>query len=89
MKLNFEFAYVEMDGEIAAVPVGENADQFHGMLTLNDTAREVLELIRDCDTPDGVLAAYCAGHPEENADEVAAQLCDFLNRLVAEGLLEP
>lgn len=89
MKLKYDFEYMEMDGEIAAVPVGDNAWQFHGMLTINDTAKEILELIKECDGPEQVHKKLWQLHPEENFNEVGDKLCAFLNNLIREGILEP
>lgn len=89
MKLKYEFSYIDVDDEVAAVPVGDNAGEFHGMLTINDTAKEVLELIKMYDTPEQLHKELCRRHPEEDFNEVGVKLCDFLNNLVREGILEP
>ena len=38
MKLRYEFTMMDMGGEIAAVPTGDNAAEFHGVLKLTDVA---------------------------------------------------
>lgn len=38
MKLNYTFELMEMDDEIVAVPVGENAGKFKGILKMNESA---------------------------------------------------
>ena len=43
MKLRYEFAVMDMGGEFAAVPVGEDATKFHGMLKLNAVSADILE----------------------------------------------
>ena len=43
MKLRYEFTMMDMGGEIAAVPTGDNAAEFHGVLKLNDVAKDILE----------------------------------------------
>lgn len=89
MKLKYKFRYMDVDGEIAAVPTGADAAKFHGMLTINDTAKEILELINQYDTPERLHKKLMELHPEEDFDEVGMKLCDFLNNLIREGILEP
>ena len=45
---------MEMDGEYMAVPVGENAEQFNGMLRMNDVSAEILDLLKEDTTPETV-----------------------------------
>ena len=54
MKLRYEFSVMEMDGEYMAVPVGENAEQFNGMLRMNDVSAEILDLLKEDTTPETV-----------------------------------
>lgn len=87
MKLRYEFTVMDMDGEIAAVPVGESAEQFHGMLKLNDVSAEILDLLREDTTPDRVHRALKEKYADSTDDEIGHALADFLNQLVREGLL--
>ena len=89
MKLKYEFEYVEIDDEIMCVPIGENANQFHGMIKINDVSKEMLEIINECNNPNEVLDKMLQRHPEENKDELGNYLCEFLNTLIKEGILEP
>ena len=87
MRLRYNFAIMEMDGEIAAVPVGDNCNEFHGMLKINDVSAEILRLLSEDTTPEKVLEALLNKYPETTDQEVGEQLADFLNKLIAEGLL--
>jgi len=87
MRLRYEFSVMDMGDEIAAVPVGENAGQFHGMLKLNESSAAVLELLREDTTPEAVHRALKERFPESSDNEIGAALADFLNRLLREGLL--
>lgn len=46
MKLKYTFECVEMSDEIIAVPVGDMADQVHGVLKLNKEGHEILETLK-------------------------------------------
>ena len=87
MKLKYEFETVEIDGEIMAVPVGDNADELHAMLRLNETAAAILGLLKEETTEqaviDGILAEY-----EGDPAEIAAQVRAYLQTLRDNGVLE-
>lgn len=87
MKLKYEFSVMDMGDETVAVPVGDNADQFHGMIRLNETAAEIMELLREDTTPEAVHKILMERYPDSTRDEIGHMLADFLNKLVREGAL--
>ena len=87
MKLRYDFEIVDMGDEICAVPVGDNAEEFHGVLQLNDVAAKMLTYIKEYDTPEEAFAKLCGDYPEDERGDVAQKLCDFLNMLEREHLL--
>ena len=89
MKLKYQFEIVEMPDEVCAVPVGDGAEEFHGVLQLNDEAAKMLGYMGECDTPEQVLQKLCEDFPEDDRIDIAHKLCDFLNQLTREGLLLP
>ena len=89
MKLRYEFEIVEIADEICAVPVGENSDQLHAVLKLNDVGAKMLKYIAESETPEQVHAKLCADYPEDDKVDIGQKLCDFLNQLVKERLLIP
>ncbi len=89
MKLRYEFTIMDMGDEYAAVPVGDDADKFHGMIKLNKDSAEILEQIKDAPDPMTVHKRIKEKHPEMTDDEIGHMLVDFLNKLVREGLLIP
>ena len=89
MKLRYEFEVVDMGDEICAVPVGENADEFPGVLKLNDVAGRMLSYIQESDTPEETFEKLCKDYPQDDKREIAQRFCDFLNLLEKEHLLLP
>lgn len=87
MKLKYDFTIMDMGDETVAVPVGDNADQFHGMIRLNAAAAEILELLREDTTPEIVHQILMERYPDSTRDEIGHMLADFLNRLIREGAL--
>lgn len=88
MKLRYEFAIMDMGGEFAAVPVGEDANKFHGMLKLNAVSADILEQLKEETTPVKVHAYLKEKYAESTDDEIGKTLAAFLTRLSREGLLD-
>ena len=88
MKLKYEFTVMDMgNGEISAVPVGEGAVAFHGMLLLNEFSAEVLDLLKEHTTPYKIHDYLKEKYPDSSDEEIASQLNPFLLKLLGEGLL--
>lgn len=87
MRLRYKFCMMDMGGEIAAVPVGENASEFHGMLKVNDVAADILKQLAEETTPEAVHLYLCEKYPDFTRDEIGEQLATFLSQLSHEGLL--
>ena len=88
MKLKYDFTIMDMGDEFAAVPVGDDAAKFHGMLKLNALSAEILELLKQETTPEAVHKYLKDKYPESTDEEIAHTLVDFLNTLFREGLLD-
>ncbi len=87
MKLRYELSVMEMDGEYMAVPVGENAGSFNGMLRMNEVSAEILDLLKDDTTPEAVHRILRERYPDSEDREIGEALAAFLNQLIREGLL--
>ena len=87
MKLRYEFSVMEMDGEYMAVPVGDNAEQFNGMLRMNDVSAGILDLLKEDTTPEEVHRILRERYPGSDDREIGEALTSFLNQLIREGLL--
>ena len=89
MKLLYKFELKEMGEECFAVPVGDDGSRFHGMIRMNQDAAEMLQLIQEYRSPEAVLDALLQSHPDLERNDIGQELCDFMNRLIAEGILDP
>ena len=87
MKLRYEFSVMEMDGEYMAVPVGENAGSFNGMLRMNEVSAEILDLLKEDTTPEAVHRILRERYPDSDDREIGEALASFLNQLIRDGLL--
>jgi len=89
MKLKYEFEMVEIGDELSAVPVGDNADEFHAVVQLNDVGAKMLKYIAESQSPEEVLQKLITDYPNDDRDDIAQKLCGFLNQLILEGILIP
>ncbi len=46
MRLKYDFETMQLDDWIVAVPVGESASEFQGVVKLSDTAAVIFELLK-------------------------------------------
>lgn len=87
MKLKYNFTVMNMGDEFAAVPVGDDAAKFRGMLKLNKESADILEFLKE-DTDSAKIHEYLKGkYPDSTDDEISQTLEKFLNTLSSEGLL--
>ena len=86
MKLKYEFETTELGDEIIAVPVGDNALDFKGVLNLNGTAADILKLLKT-ETTEAELVSALAKNYDATAEELAAAVKDFVAQLRKEALL--
>ena len=89
MKLRYNFEIMDMGEEFVAVPVGDGASDFHGMMRMNKDAAEMRQLIQENTSPDDVLAELLRRYPDLEKQDAGWDLCNFMNRLIAEGVLDP
>ena len=87
MKLKYEFETVELDGEIMAVPVGDNARELHSLLRLNETAADILELLRTETDAEAVTDALLEKYTGER-EEITAYVREYLAQLAEMGVVE-
>lgn len=89
MKLLYDFEIMDMGDETVAVPVGDGARRFHGMLRMNAEAAQMLRQVQTSSSPEETMEKLRALYPEVSEQELSQTLCDFLNQLIKEGILQP
>lgn len=88
MKLKYEFETMEMDDQIVAVPVGDDAEEaLHGIIKLNDSAAAIFTLLKKETSEDEIVAAM---KKDYNASEtqIREYVRGFVDYLASQGLLE-
>ena len=86
MKLKCEFETTELGDEIIAVPVGDNARSFGGVLNLNDSAAAILKLLQKDTTVEKIVSALLEEY-EGTTEEMTAVVEKFIDKLRKENLL--
>lgn len=86
MKLKYEFETTELGDAIIAVPVGDNARSFSGVLNLNDSAAAILKLLRKDTTVEQIVSALLEEF-EGTKEEITAFVEKFIDKLRNEDLL--
>ena len=57
MKLKYDVEIMEMGNQFIAIPVGHEAMDFRGVVRLNETAKTILELLREDVTEADIIAS--------------------------------
>jgi len=87
MKTKYSFEIMDLDDGLVAVPVGSGAEQFHGVLKVNETAVAILKLLAQETTEEKVVDALLREYAGER-DQVAAYVHEYIQKLVEEGIVE-
>ena len=79
---------MDMGGEYAAVPVGDDAKKFRGMLKLNAVSKDILEALKEETDIVSLHHMLKKKYPDSEDSEIGNILAPFINRLIGEGLLD-
>lgn len=77
---------MELDDQIIAVPVGELATEYHGVLKLNETGAFLLELLKEETTEEALTAALAKEYSVSN-DQLAEDVHSYLALFREKGFL--
>lgn len=86
MKLNYTFEFMEIDDEVVAVPVGDNAGKLHGIVKLNASGAEILKMIQDGKTEREIVDALNKKYQSADS-ELGKYVSKYLIHLNEIGLL--
>lgn len=87
MKLNGSFLLREVAGEWLAIPVGESALCFGGMIVLNPTSRVIWEVLQQDVTEKDIVDAIMQRF-DITAEEAETDVRAFLEQMKAESLIK-
>lgn len=87
MKLHGEFVVRQVMDNIMAIPVGETALRFNGMLLLNDVSKVIWNCLEQETTLEAIVTAVTEAF-EVSAQEAEADILEFVDKLRQVQLLE-
>ncbi|MBR0219156.1 MAG: PqqD family protein [Clostridia bacterium] len=87
MKTKYQFETMDLDDVLVAVPVGEGAEAFKGVLKVNETAAAILKLLAQDTTEEAIVSELLKEYAGDKA-EIAAYVHEYIEKLAAEGLVE-
>lgn len=87
MKIKGELLLREVAGEIIAIPVGETALRFNGMICLNEVSTHIWKGLQTGKTREVILESILQEY-DVPAEEAAADLDAFILQLRENDLLE-
>lgn len=86
MKLKYDFEITELGDQIIAVPIGDNAREFSGVLDLNVTAATILKLLQKETMVEQIVSALQEEY-EGTTEAITASVEKYINKLRKENLL--
>ncbi len=87
MKLKYCFETVEMGDEIICVPVGDAADQVHGVIKLNKSGLEIIELLKEETTEEEIVSKLSEKY-ENRKENLMQYVSNAVNTLRDAGMIE-
>lgn len=85
-KLKYTFETMELDDRIVAVPVGDGAQDFRGVIKLNQSAAEIFDLLKQDTTEDAVVAELKKKYGDDTS--IARYVHEAVEYFTSEGVLE-
>ena len=86
MKAKYMFEIMELDDGMVAVPVGNDSEQFHGVLKVNETAATILKLLENEITQEEIVEALLKEY-EGSKDEITESVREYIELLTAENVI--
>ena len=87
MKLKYLLEATELDDELICVPVGPGAEAVQGVLKLNESGYEIVQLLEQDTTQDAIVDALAAKYQTDRAT-LANYVAKFVGVLRESGLIE-
>ena len=86
MKLKYDFAVRTICGESVAVAIGEGSRDYHNIISLNETARDIFKLIQEGNDEDAIVAAMLKEY-DVTEEKLRPEVQALIAKLKDEGLI--
>lgn len=86
MRLKHTFEMIDLDDQTIAVPVGANANEFHGVIKLNGTAAAIFKLLNQDTTEETIVDAMMQEY-KISRDVLSRDVSKYIQEFQEKGLL--
>lgn len=87
MKLKYPFITQKVNDGYVAVASGNGADEFKGVVRLNEVGKEIFDLLVTDQTEKSLVATLRARYHDSN-NEIETSVHEFITYLNSEGILD-
>lgn len=87
MKTKYMFEIVELDDGKVAIPVGKDAEKFHGVIKVNDTAVDILKSMEQDTTEEKLVESLLEKYTGDK-EKIAEYVHEFIDKLNTEDLVQ-
>ncbi|MBP3689126.1 MAG: PqqD family protein [Bacteroidaceae bacterium] len=87
MKLRYNFVFQPLHAVTLAITVGDDVDAFPGIIQLNETGAEIMQMFRQDQTVDTVVSRMMEQYEADEAD-IRQAVDDIVSMLREKDLLE-
>ena len=87
MKAKYSFEVMDLEDGLVAVPVGDGAEQFRGVLKVNESAVAILKLLEKETTEEAIVDALMKEYDGEK-EAITNFVKEFIETLKTEGVVE-
>lgn len=87
MKLRYNFVFQPLHAVTLAITVGDDVDAFPGIIQLNETGAEIMQMFRQDQTVDTVVSHMMEQYEADEAD-IRKAVDDIVSMLREKDLLE-
>ena len=87
MKAKYDFEFMNLDDGLVAVPVGNDAAKFRGVLKINETAEKIIRLLANETTEEQIVDTILKEYNGEK-EKISGYVHEFISKLIQEGIVE-
>lgn len=87
MKLKYEMEFMSLGDEIVAVPLGDSADKLHSVIKVNETAKDILQLLANDNTIENIAKQLSEKYKGTPYNEIKAFTEEYIETLKSHNLI--
>ena len=88
MKLKYDFDMMDLDDGFVAVPVGEGAQHYHGVIRLNKSAAKIFSYLNEDVSENYILEKLYEEYEMDPKEDIREYVHSFLLKLSENGVLD-